>query len=317
LKHKSKDRALARQTLLQKKHELQVTLDSLLVKLDKLYEIDRMLSEGCRKRIEEYQSNMEELKNIHLQIEQLREEIKNISQLIERSPIQQLESLIMNAKGIEAQVDQISLQLVLIARKLQLAIDMIQNEKQCKNVLISEIREAWPEIAALAEKVVQGQSFFGLDARNFKELADVTGWDEADLREELAKLAEDPSESVARYRELFEKYHREALDFFAKGDTRQAAEKLWASALALVKLYAASQGIFVAHWSRARIDDVIANNVEREHRKLFRELVDKAQVLHEHFYEGNLNEELFRERWSEVLELLERVKEIVYKKLQR
>jgi hypothetical protein len=83
--------------LLQKKHELQVTLDSLLVKLDKLYEIDRMLSEGCRKRIEEYQSNMEELKNIHLQIEQLREEIKNISQLIERSPIQQLESLIMNA----------------------------------------------------------------------------------------------------------------------------------------------------------------------------------------------------------------------------
>ena len=109
LKHKSKDRALARQTLLQKKHELQVTLDSLLVKLDKLYEIDRMLSEGCRKRIEEYQSNMEELKNIHLQIEQLREEIKNISQLIERSPIQQLESLIMNAKGIEAQVDQISL----------------------------------------------------------------------------------------------------------------------------------------------------------------------------------------------------------------
>jgi len=51
-------------------------------------------------------------------------------------------------------VDQISLQLVLIARKLQLAIDMIQNEKQCKNVLMSEIGEAWPEIAALAEKVV-------------------------------------------------------------------------------------------------------------------------------------------------------------------
>jgi len=317
LKHKSKDRALARRMLLQRKHELQATLDTLLVKLDKLYEIDRMLSEECRKRIDEYHANIEELKNIHLQIEQLREKIKNTAQLLERSSMQQLESLIMSTKGIEAQVNQISLQLVLIARKLRLEIDIISNEKRCKNVHMFEIRDAWPEIAALAEKVVQKQSISGLDAKNFEELANATGWDEADLKEELAKLAEDPSESVARYRELFEKYHREALGLFAKGDTRQAAEKLWAATLALVKLYAAAKGVFVAHWSRARIDDVIANNVEREHRRLFRELVDKAQVLHEHFYEGNLNEELFRERWSEALELLERVKGIVYEKLQR
>jgi len=181
----------------------------------------------------------------------------------------------------------------------------------------SSIHGAWPEVAALVEKMARGEPLSGLDEWNFKELANATGWDEADLKEELAKLAEDPSESVARYRELFEKYRREALDLFAKGDTRQAAEKLWAATLALVKLYAAAKGVFVAHWSRARIDDVIANNVEREHRKLFRELVDKAQVLHEHFYEGNLNEELFRERWSEALELLERVKGIVYEKLQR
>ncbi len=84
-----------------------------------------------------------------------------------------------------------------------------------------------------------------------------------------------------------------------------------------MKLYAAVKGVFVAHWSRQKVDNVIASNVEPEHRKLFRELVDRAHVLHEHFYEGSLNEELFRERWEEVLELLEKAKKVVYKRLPR
>jgi hypothetical protein len=116
------------------------------------------------------------------------------------------------------------------------------------------------------------------------------------LKEELTELAQNPSERAARCKALFEKYRREALDLFAKGDTRLAARKLWAATLALVKLYAAAKGIFVAHWSRATV-------------------LPKAQVLHEHFYEENLYGELFRERWSEALELLERVKGILYEKL--
>ena len=307
---------MRRRMLLQKRQELRDTLDPLLVKLDKLHGAARMMLEEYRKRIEEYQSNIKELENILFQIEQLRAEIKNIEQLLEKSSIQQLERLKMNAKSIEAQVNKINYSLHLVAGKFRL-VNTVSAEMLDKRVQISEIRGAWPEVAALAEKMVRGQPFAELDEQNFRELVKATGWDEGDLKEELAKLAEDPSESVARYSGLFEKYEREALDFFAKGDTRQAAEKLWAAALALVKLYAAAKGIFVAHWSRARIDDVIANNVERDYRRLFRELVDKAQVLHEHFYEGNLNEELFRERWSEAFELLERAKETVYKKLQR
>jgi hypothetical protein len=162
-----------------------------------------------------------------------------------------------------------------------------------------------------------GRLLEGLDEENFRELASATGWDEVGLREELARLGEDPSESVERYRGLFEKYSREAVELFSRGDTRQAAEKMWGAVLALVKLYAAVKGVFVAHWSRSKVDSVIASNVEPEYRKLFRELVDRVHVLHEHFYEGSLNEELFRERWEEVLELLEKAKEVVYERLPR
>ena len=100
-----------------------------------------------------------------------------------------------------------------------------------------------------------------------------------------------------------------------RGDTRQATEKMWGAVVALVKLYAAIRGVFVAHWSRSKVDSVIASNVEPEHRKLFREHVDRAHVLHQHFYGGSLNEELFRERWVETFELLEEAREVVYKRL--
>ncbi|AJB41749.1 MAG: PaREP1 family protein [Candidatus Hadarchaeum sp.] len=173
----------------------------------------------------------------------------------------------------------------------------------------------FPELFTLVGKLVEEKPLDETDEAILRELVGATGWDEADLREELARLGEDPSESIERYKELFEKYSREAVDLFSRGDTRQAAEKMWGAVLALVKLYAAIKGVFVAHWSRSKIDSVIASNVEPEYRKLFRELVDRAHVLHEHFYEGSLHEELFRERWDETLELLEEAREVVYKRL--
>jgi hypothetical protein len=161
---------------------------------------------------------------------------------------------------------------------------------------LSEIQRGWPEVARLAERVAKGQRLQGLDEENFKELLSATGWDEADLRVELARLGGDPSESVERYREIFEKYSQGAVELFSRGDSRQVAEKMWGAVLALVKLYAAIKGVFVAYWSCSKVDSVIASNVEPEYRKLFGDLVDRAHVLHEHFYEGSLNEEFFRER---------------------
>jgi predicted alpha/beta hydrolase family esterase len=38
--------------------------------------------------------------------------------------------------------------------------------------------------------------------------------------------------------------------------------------------------------------------------------------LHEHFYEGHLNEELFKERWNEVVELFEKTRRMIYEEFQ-
>jgi hypothetical protein len=36
----------------------------------------------------------------------------------------------------------------------------------------------------------------------------------------------------------------------------------------------------------------------REYKELFRDLLDKAHILHEHFYEAHLSNEGFGERWG-------------------
>ena len=47
------------------------------------------------------------------------------------------------------------------------------------------------------------------------------------VKEYLRNIDEDPPERVERYRMLFEKYLKEAVEHKKKGDTQQAAEKLW------------------------------------------------------------------------------------------
>lgn len=133
--------------------------------------------------------------------------------------------------------------------------------------------------------------------------------------EELENLGVDPSERVERYRELFEEYYREALEHKTRGDTRQAGEKIWGAVTALVKLYATLKGVFIDHWSLSRLHRFVESNVEVKHRKLFMDLLDKAFILHIHFYEAHLGPEGFEERWREVVNLIEKVKEVVLKHL--
>jgi len=139
------------------------------------------------------------------------------------------------------------------------------------------------------------------------------GWDLEDVVEEVRNLNVDPSERVDRYRLLFENYYGRALEYKERGDTRQAGEKLWGAILALIKLYASLKGVPVIHWGR--VDSFITNNVEARYKGLFRDLVDKAHVLHEHFYEGHLDPKSFNERWEELLKLVERARSIVFKHL--
>lgn len=254
-----------------------------------------------RTEVEKMEKIYEDYKRFVAELEEMKKRIDNLLVVL-GMPSAQREQLLKQAENIQKQLSYMKSQLQQGASKYRAA-------------QLSEIRKAWPEVARLSERVAKGQRLEGLDEKNFRELTKATGWDEADLREELARLGGNPSESVERYKELFEKYSREAVELFSRGNTRQAAEKMWGAVVALVKLYAAIKGVFVAHWSRSKIDSVIASDVEPEYRELFRELVDRAHVLHEHFYEGSLNEELFRERWDETLELLEEAKEVVYKRL--
>jgi hypothetical protein len=144
-------------------------------------------------------------------------------------------------------------------------------------------------------------------------LAEATGWDRKDVVDELANIAVNPSGRAKRYRELHETYFEEAEKLKEKGDFRQAGEKLWGAVTALIKHYAAIKNVFIPHWSRGKIDNFIANNVEEKYKELFRNLLDNAEALHENFYEGDLSEKAFEERWRKTLKLLEEAGKIVFK----
>ena len=100
----------------------------------------------------------------------------------------------------------------------------------------------WPEVMRLASKLARGAELSESDRSWLKELAEASGWDVEDLAEDLSSLSAEPSVRAGRYRELFEKYYREALRLAEEGDTRQAGEKIWGAVTALVKLHAARRG---------------------------------------------------------------------------
>ncbi len=174
-----------------------------------------------------------------------------------------------------------------------------------------EILREWPEIIKVAEKLSSNKELNEQDKLWIDELAEATGWNKDDIVDELINISVNPSERTEKYRELFEKYYTEAQKHKERGDTRQAGEKLWGAVTALIKLHAATKGIPILHWSRGKLDRFVTSNVERRYRKLFRDLLDKAHRLHEHFYEGDLDKETFEERWKEVNDLLKEVMRIV------
>jgi hypothetical protein len=179
-----------------------------------------------------------------------------------------------------------------------------------------EIYKEWPVVATLAMKLIYKLPLTSIEEQNLKELALATGLNMKDVKNELVNLAADPSERIKDYKELLEKYYKEALELFNSSNIRQAGERIWASVLLLIKLYGSLKRIFIAYWNRGKIDNFIASNVEPKYKKFFRELVNRAQILHEHFYEGHLNEELFKERWNEVVELFEKTRRMIYEEFQ-
>jgi hypothetical protein len=178
-----------------------------------------------------------------------------------------------------------------------------------RNVALMLIWE-WPEVVELALKLFRDEKLGDGDEAWLSELAQEAGWSREDLIEELKSVDADPSSRVKRYEELFEKYRREALELVGK-DSRQAGEKMWGAVTALIKLHAAKKGVPIIHWDHGKLHSYVNNNVEREDRELFQRLLLTAEELHVHFYEGHLDESSFKEYFSKVAELIEKVGKLI------
>jgi hypothetical protein len=176
----------------------------------------------------------------------------------------------------------------------------------------NKISLEFPEIASLAIKLSSGESLSEHDKFLLKELSEATGWSIDEIIEELKRIDANPSERVKKYRELFERLYKEAVELVEK-DTVQAAEKLWGAVVALIKLHASIKGVFV-EWTHDKLYNYVTRNVEEKHRKLFRDLLKAGEPLH--FYEKGIDYETFKDCWKDAVELVEKVKELVYASLK-
>jgi hypothetical protein len=143
----------------------------------------------------------------------------------------------------------------------------------------------FPELFALVGKLVEEKPLDETDEANLRELAGATGWSVDDVVDDLRNGWGDPLGRVDRYREMFERYYREALKLVDR-DARQAAEKLWGAVMALVKLHASLKRVFIAGWDHGKLYNYVTNNVDEKYRELFYGLLETGEVLHRHFYEG-------------------------------
>ncbi|MEM4033599.1 MAG: PaREP1 family protein [Sulfolobales archaeon] len=173
--------------------------------------------------------------------------------------------------------------------------------------------QEFSELAPLVEKLINGRPLDKIDRLNLDEIVKTVGWSVEDVVDELKNLGEDPLNRVSKYRSMFEKYYKDALEL-VKEDRQQAAEKLWGAITALIKLHASSKGVFIAVWDHSKFYNYITNNVERKYRDLFHNLLMVGEVLHKYFYEGDLDEETFKTFWTKALELLDEVKRLIYAK---
>jgi hypothetical protein len=170
----------------------------------------------------------------------------------------------------------------------------------------------FPELFALVGKLVEEKPLDETDEANLRELAGATGWSVDDVVDDLRNGWGDPLGRVDRYREMFERYYREALELVDR-DARQAAEKLWGAVTALVKLHASLKRVFVAGWDHGKLYNYVTRNVEEKHRELFYDLLMTGRELHRYFYEGDLDRDTFINFWTGAFKLLEEAKEVVYR----
>lgn len=119
----------------------------------------------------------------------------------------------------------------------------------------------------------------------------------------------DPTEKAEVYAKLSEKYLADADKLLAKGDFVQASEKLWGSAALMVKAVASSRGISVL--SHGELFSFVRKLGEEQNDLEFRRLFSVANTLHQNFYENWLREEIVKEYYEDIRQLIAKLKELI------
>jgi len=178
------------------------------------------------------------------------------------------------------------------------------------------LRSEFPEILDLTLKVRSGEPLSNDDMLWLKALARVAGWSVEDIVDEMKNLHRKPSEKAERYKELFEKLYREAVNLLEE-DSPQVAEKMLGAATALIMLHASLKGIPLLPWARDKLYSYAAYSVEIEHRETFKDLIRAVEPMYTYNLERELTPEALREYRRDALRLIEKAREIVYEQMRR
>jgi hypothetical protein len=176
-------------------------------------------------------------------------------------------------------------------------------------VQILEMLCDYSNIVSLALKLHFREPLDVIDELCLRELMDLTGWDVDDIVEELRNLWTEPHKNVRRYKKLFEKLYRDAMEFVGR-DAVQSAEKIWGAIVALIKLHAALKNVFIG-WTSYELYIYVTNYVEEENRRLFYDLLKAGEAIHKYFYKRMFNSNTFKEYWREAVELIEKAREVI------
>jgi len=165
----------------------------------------------------------------------------------------------------------------------------------------------YPEVVRIHEKLIKGEKLSSLDKSWIKELIEETGWNKEEVIDEIKNLDKDPSTCIEFYRKIFEDCYMKAKELREKKRNRLAGEKLWGTVTALLKLYASKRGIPLIPWDFGSLVNLVDHIKEVERRKLILNLTASAAVLHQNYYECILGRKSFKERFDDVVELIEKV----------
>ena len=140
-------------------------------------------------------------------------------------------------------------------------------------------------------------------ARRLREAAEKQGVPLGLLVAMLLARGLDPQSRIEAYRELFEKYLREARKLYEKGEYVQAGEKLWGAVATLLDIIGELEG--KPHYSHSDYWEIVEDIVEATGDPEYSTLFALAERLRANFYHAFLRPSSFRAHWEGVLKLIE------------